>query len=116
MTADDFEEGGKFAKLSCNENGLTNFGFKQVMDSLPASDVDQILERMGYDSAFYSNKSRIFVCTLHAKKPLKISIKNAIGTNIYFTAMNMLISKVIEEKGTGRGRQDDNALVFGYVP
>ena len=58
--------GKSFKGISCNENGLTLYGFKQVFFKLSPEDQQKIFEKLGYDESHYSLKSRVFVTTIHS--------------------------------------------------
>ena len=57
----------KFEGMSCDEEGLTNYGLKQVFDKKLSDDErTQMMETLGYDENLYSVKSRVFVFTCHS--------------------------------------------------
>lgn len=109
FNACDYDEDNNVA----NNPGLTLFGFKQVLHKqLDKKDLDQILEKMGYDESLYSTKARVIVCTLHSDQPLTCSITDAVGTGINERASDFILQDNVKNVGAGKyAKQDDRCVV-----
>lgn len=49
------------------------------MNKIP-NDVDEILERLGYDENLYSLKSKLFIVSIHSETALELGFRDAVGT------------------------------------
>jgi hypothetical protein len=73
ITTEDFFK-QKYWNVSCNENGLTRFGLKQLFYHFSESKMSNILTKLGYDKSLYSNKSRVYTLSVHSDSMVRVRI------------------------------------------
>ena len=120
ITKDDFAKTAtKLGRISyvdteqdADNYGLTPFGFIQLLKSKIANDVDEILEKLGYDENLYSTKSKLFVVSIHAERPLQLSFKDAIGTSMNERAQDYILNNEIKTEGLGDMFEDEDDLAI----
>jgi calpain-15 len=106
-----------FKDVSCNEEGVSLLGFKQLLfRNFSNYEISAILEKLGYDEALNSTKSRAFMISLQATEPISVDIKDILTTDFHRTAWIKLLNSIYEEEGPGDFStvQDDYTL-FSYT-
>lgn len=94
----------QFANISCNEQGLSLLGFKQFLfRNFNNEEIREILNKMGYDDALNSLKSRVFMVSFQAMDSMEVRIKDILSTKYFQTAWDKTLShlKDLEEEGDG---------------
>lgn len=88
---------GKKEFKNANVEGLSEKGFINLFYSLienkPLSYIKDLFEKLGYNSCLFSNRTRVFMVTIHSDKPVNMSIKDALADNIDFVTTKLLIKK-----------------------
>lgn len=102
--------------VSCNEEGVTLLGFKQLLfRNYDDDEIRRMLDRLGYDEALNSHKSRAFMMSFQAHEPLEIQIKDILEGNYHTTAWEQLMSHLFEEEGPGdNSTENDDYTLFAY--
>lgn len=91
LTKEDFSAtSSKLSKISyvdlsqdADNYGVTPFGFVQLLKNKIPNEVDEILERLGYDENLFSLRSKLFIVSIHAEMPLELAFKDAVGTAMF---------------------------------
>ncbi len=99
---EEFYTTPEFADISCDEFGLTLYGFKQVLMQLSQQQRDQMLTKMGYDQGLYSTQSRVFVTTVHSEKTIKCCIGDNVAANLHELSANLMADALIREGKMGK--------------
>ena len=106
----------KFEGMSCDEEGLTNYGLKQVFDKkLTEEERAQMMESLGYDENLYSVKSRVFVFTCHSTDPMKLKIGDNIEANFHEVGRDMLAKQMIADKGVGKYSIEHSKAIIAQI-
>ena len=111
ITADDLA-GEDFENISCDENGITNFGLKQYFRNIDAEEIAGYLEKLGYDDALYSTKSKPFTITFHTNSDLRVRIGDALKTDLNERAWDLMMYNYHKENGATGAIQTDDIVVF----
>lgn len=100
---------------SCKE-GITVVGFKQLLfRNFDDKELRSILNKMGYDQALNSYKSRAFVISFQAYDSLRIKINDILTTDYYNTAWEKLMDHLYETIGPDDTcTQCDEYTIFAY--
>ena len=56
----------------------------------------KVLQRWGYDEDFYSIRSSVFIVSLHTELPIKVTVEDAIVTDLNERAWDMFIDYSIK--------------------
>jgi len=92
ITSSDFTS-DNFERISCNENGVSLLGLKQLLfRNFNNEEIMAILNKMGYDNAHNSLKSRAFMISIQANDPVDVQIKDILETDY----ANLSWDKVLE--------------------
>ena len=114
---EQFEKKGRMRFYSSNEKGLTPFGFQELCtdpEEIKEKDLDKGMREMGYDDDLFSNKSRVFVLSIHTEKEIKLKIGDALNNNYQSAALNHLNDAQLKERGPGDMTQEYDDVVL-YV-
>ena len=117
---DDSLTNGELDDISCNEEGVSLLGFKQLLfRRFDMKEIKEIMTKMGYDDALNSIKSRVFMMNFQANEDVgevDVVVKDAlVENNMYQTAWNKLMQYLYEEEGmNGFSEEGDDHDIFGY--
>ena len=111
LTPESFND-PEFDKISHVEEGITRYGFFQLMGSYPERKIEKMFEALGYDSSLQSIKSRVFVITFHSTEEIRVKIGNAVKTDINEKAANLVMADYLDKMGAKRAKEDSNVIVF----
>lgn len=111
ITEDDLDS-EEFENISCNANGLTNFGLKQYFRKFEAEEIAGFIEKLGYDEALYSTKSKPFTITFHTNSSLRVRVGNALTTDLNERAWDLMLHKYHKENGATGAIQTSEVCVF----
>jgi calpain-15 len=101
-----------FHNISWDENGLTRYGFHQILETFSDDRINDMLYKLGYDNSLYSLKSRMFTLTFHSSEPLRVRISDAIKTDLNERAWDLMMSSYNKLYGATGAIQDDRVIVF----
>lgn len=102
----------EFENISCDSNGLTRFGFMQLMNRYSEEEISEMMHKLGYDENLYSIKSRVFTITFHSAAEVRIRIGNAAKTDLNEKAMSLMMADYLDRNGARKAREDRNVVVF----
>lgn len=102
----------EFHKISHVPDGLTRFGFYQVVYNHSEEKVRRILDTLGYDKSLQSTKSRVFILTFHSTENIKVKIGNAATSDLNQKATTLMMAEYLDKKGANRAREDNNVIVY----
>ncbi|CAI2385872.1 unnamed protein product [Moneuplotes crassus] len=111
VTPESFD-GPEFENISHVEDGITRYGFYQLMGKYSESEVSRMLRRLGYDKSLQSTKSRVFVITFHSTEEIRVKIGNAVKCDINEKAADLIMSKYLENQGAKNAKEDENVIIF----
>lgn len=111
VTEDDLDS-EEFENISCDHNGMTNFGMKQYFRRFDADEIATYLERLGYDDALYSTKSKPFTITIQTESPLRVRIGDALKTDLNERAWDLMMYDHHKQNGATGAVQNDAVVVF----
>jgi translation elongation factor EF-G len=111
ITTEDFFK-PEYWNVSCNENGLTKFGLKQLFYHFSESKMSNILTKLGYDESLYSNKSRVYTLSVHSDSMVRVRIGDAMKTDLNEQAWDMMMHYYSNKFGNTGASQNDQCLVF----
>lgn len=77
--------------------GLISY-FKEIMQKKGDDKVWEWLSALGYDRDFYSVKSRVFILTVHSYNRLKLTVRDAIDSNLDKITTLILLKKYGKKK------------------
>lgn len=105
-----------FKEISCNKEGVTLLGFKQLLfRNFDDDEIRTILNKLGYDEALNSTKSRAFMISFQAAEPLEIKIKDILESNYHTTAWEQLLGHLFEEEGPGDlSTENDDYTLYAF--
>ena len=111
VTSDDLE-GDAYENISCNADGITNFGLKQIFKRMEPEEGIEYLAKLGYDESLYSTKAKPFVITFHTNSDLRVRIGNALDTDLNEKAWDLMMHKYHKENGATGAVQKNDIVVF----
>ena len=111
LTVPDFFK-EKFWNISCDENGLTRYGFHQILETFNDENIEDMLCKLGYDSSLYSLKSKMYTLTFHSSVPIRVRISDALKTDLNERAWDLMMSKYNKLYGATGAIQDDRVVIF----
>jgi calpain-15 len=111
ITSDDLA-GKDFNHISCNADGLTSFGLKQMFREMDPKEGLGYLEKLGYDESLYSTKAKPFTITFHTNSDLRVRIGNALDTDLNEKAWDLMMFNYHKKKGASRAKKNDEVVVF----
>jgi hypothetical protein len=111
LTSDDLA-GEHFENISCNADGITNYGLKQLFRRTDPSQVLGFLEKLGYDESLYSTKSKPFTVTFHTNSKLRVRIGDALATDLNERAWDLMMHKYHAENGATGAIQTKDICIF----
>jgi len=111
LTADDLAS-EDFANISCNENGMTNFGMRQYFRRFEADEIAEYIHKLGYDDCLYSTKSKPFILTFHTEANLRVRIGDAFKTDLNERAWDLMMYNYHKDNGATGAVQNDSCVVF----
>lgn len=109
-TADFFKS--KYMNISCDENGVTRFGVKQLFSHYSEQKVTDILTKLGYDESLYSHKSRVFTLSIHSEGKVRVRVSDALKTDLNEKSWDMMMLNYSNKFGKTGAIQNDQCLVF----
>jgi hypothetical protein len=102
----------EFRNISHVPEGITRYGFFQLMSAYPEPMLIKMFEKLGYDRSLQSTKSRVFVVTFHSSEEIRVKIGNAMTSDINEKAANLMIVNHLEKMGANKAKEDRNVCVF----
>ena len=113
---DALDEGMPLRFYSSSEQGLTAYGFAELLtdpEEIKEADLLKAFKTLGYDEDLYSLKSRTFVATIHSDEPIKVQIGDALTNSYQSTALDLVNDYWVKEKGEGdQVIHGDNHILF----
>lgn len=109
---DEDLEGEAFENISCNANGITNFGIKQYFTKYEPEEIAEFIAKLGYDESLYSTKSKPFTITFHTKSDLRVRIGDALKTDLNERAWDLMMHNYHKNNGATGAIQTDEICVF----
>jgi hypothetical protein len=93
-----------FKLYSCDpDEGLTNLGFKQFLfRNFEQDRIEEMFEKLGYDPALYSTKSRVFVSSFQADSPISVKINESIIGDMHTRAWDLFMEHQLSEGANDR--------------
>lgn len=73
LTPDSFNE-PKFDNISNVPEGVTRYGFFQLVGGFSEQKMRRMLDILGYNESLQSLKSRVFVITFHSTEEIRVKI------------------------------------------
>ena len=89
--------------IGLTPEGLASY-FKDVLQKRGDENIWDWLTALGYDRDFYSVKSRVFVLTVHSMQRLKLTVRDALDSNLDKITTLILLKKY------GKKKNDQNEL------
>jgi calpain-15 len=102
----------EFENISCDENGITNFGMRQLMNRLDPKEIGAMLKKLGYDESLYSTKAKPFIISFHTLAPLRVRIGDALKTDLNERARDLMMNAYYEKEGATGAIQTNEIVVF----
>ena len=82
ITKNDFTS-ESFKEISWNKEGVSCLGFKQLLfRTFSNAEIAKILEKLGYDAALNSTKSRVFMVSFQSSHQLMVELSTFFNSNI----------------------------------
>ena len=106
-----------FDSVSCNHEGVSLLGFKQLLfRNFNDGEIMRILEKLGYDEALNSIKSRVFMLSFQAdENPIRVDIHDILDSDLHKTAWEHFLNHINDEEGLGdQGYEDDDFSLLVY--
>jgi len=105
-----------FEDVSCSDEGVSLLGFKQLLfRNFSDAEITGILEKLGYDRALNSTKSRGFMLSFQATEPLTVDIEDILDSDFYKTAWEKLLNHIKDEEDLGeQSTKEDDYTLFAY--
>lgn len=116
---------GKLSYFACNERGLTEYGFVELMtdpEEVKEGELKGGMKALGYDEELFSNKSRAYVFSIHSEKKVKVKMGDTLKSTFATTAAALFNDAHLKEKGTGGGigdsliKRENYTLFMNYHP
>ena len=105
-----------FEKVSCNKEGVSLLGFKQLLfRNFNDAQIQEIFAQLGYDKALNSLKSRAFMLSFQAENEITVDINDILDSDFYKTAWAHLLNHIKDEEGlTEQSTEEDDYTLFAY--
>jgi len=111
ITADDLAS-EEFENISCDANGMTNFGLRQYLRTFDPAEIKNFIKKLGYDKCLYSAKSKPFILTFHCNTNLRVRIGDALKTDLNERAWDLMMFNYHKNEGATGAIQTKDILVF----
>lgn len=102
----------EYKNYSCNENGLTLFGFQQLVRDMEPAEVTSMLRKLGYDDCLYSIKAKPFIISFHTLAPLRVRIGDAMKTDLNERSRDLMMNAYYNAEGATGAVQTPQIVVF----
>ncbi len=107
-----------FNDVSSNKEGVSLLGFKQLLfRNFNDGEIRNILDKLGYDEALNSTKSRAFMLSFQSDEhPITVDIKDILEGDFHKSAWVHLLEGIKEEEGLGdQCIEEDDYTLFTYA-
>lgn len=111
ITPSSFDD-REFENISHVPEGITRYGFFQLMAAYPEKKIYSMLDALGYDESLQSAKSRVFVITFHSTEEIRVKIGNTAKSDITEKSMNLMMADYLDKMGANKAKEDENVIVF----
>lgn len=111
ITSEDLES-EEFKNISCDANGVTRYGMRQMIRRLDADTIMDFLQKLGYNDALYSTKSKPFIITFHTNSKLRVRIGDALKTDLNERAWDLMMNSYYKTEGATGAIQNSDIVVF----
>ena len=111
LTPESFET-REFDRISCTYEGVTRFGFFQLLETYSDRRIREMLNSLGYDETLNSTKSRVFVISFHSSEDIRVRIGDATKTDLNQKAIGIMMNDYLKGGVANNAREDKNVIVF----
>ena len=102
----------EFSKISRVDDGITRFGFYQIVKNYSETKVRKILNILGYDESLQSTKSRVFIITFHSTERISAKIGNAVTNGLNEKVCSLMLVDYLSKVGADKAKEDSNVVIF----
>ena len=103
---------GSFEGISCSSEGITKYGFMQLMMREDPETLNENLRKLGYDESLYSLKSRVFTISFHTEYDLRVRVGDACKTELNERAWDLMMENHYKENGATKAFTTDRLIIF----